>query len=122
MCKALRAANLVSKYVWATNARAFGRLLQTAGCIIGVPWYEAWFKPDAHGFVDSGSWAASGVAGGHEIYVEALEAWSDTDPSQCVIRFHNSWNDSWGDHGCGRLRFSTYNQLSSQIDVKQFAR
>ena len=122
VAKALKAANLISKYVWATNARAFGALLQTAGCIIGVPWYEAWFTPDAHGFVDSGNWAASGVAGGHEIYVEALESWSDTDPSQSVIRFHNSWNDSWGDHGCGRLRFSTYHQLMSQIDVKQLVR
>jgi hypothetical protein len=122
VCRALKAAKLITSYQWATSAEAFANLLQRAGCIIGVPWYESWFHPDSQGFVDAGNWESSGVAGGHEIYVEALEAWNASDLSQSVIRFHNSWGDSWGDHGCGRMRLSTYDGLRQHIDVAQAVR
>ena len=122
VCKALKSAKLISSYRWALSARAWATLLQSGGTIIGTPWFNSWFHPTADGFVDTGDWERSGVAGGHELYVEALEAWDDRDPDKCIVRFHNSWGDSWGDHGCGRMRLSTYQTLKSQIDVKQFVR
>jgi hypothetical protein len=122
VCRALKANHLIGRYVWATNLRAFGVLLQRAGVIIGTPWFESWFRPGPDGFVDDNpDWANSGVAGGHEVYVEALEAWDEQDPAKSVIRFHNSWGDGWGDHGCGRMRLSTYKQLQASVDVKQAA-
>jgi hypothetical protein len=119
-CKSLAKAKLIARYTWATSLRQLATLLQTRGVIMGWPWYESWFQPDNHGFVDHGNWQASGVAGGHELYFEALEAWDDNDLSKVVFRFHNSWNDSWGDHGCGRITGATYNTLRTQVDAKQY--
>jgi hypothetical protein len=122
VCKALKAAKQITAYHWATSLRAWATLMQTSGTIIGMPWYESFFSPDAQGFIDSGNWEASGVAGGHEIYVVAIEAWDDNDPSKVVFRLDNSWNTSWGDHGSFRMRGSTYVRLKGQIDIKQFRR
>jgi hypothetical protein len=120
VCKALKAAGLVTKYTWATTLNGMATLLQRSGVIIGMPWYNAFFSPDAQGYIDSGNWQASGIAGGHELYVEALESWTPRQPQYSVVRFHNSWTDGWGDHGCGRMRLSTYLALQSSIDIKQF--
>jgi hypothetical protein len=119
VARALKKAGLVGGYLWATTVHGFGVLLQRQGVMLGTPWFNAWFEPDAHGFVDAGGWESSGIAGGHEIYVEALEAWDDHRPDQSVIRFHNSWGDGWSDHGRGRMRLSTYLTLRQQIDCKQ---
>lgn len=124
-CRALKQDRLISSYRWATDARGVATMLQDGGVLLGVPWYQAWFEPDGDGFVDGDgpeSWIRSGVAGGHEIYVAALEAWDDRDLSKCVIRFSNSWSESWGDSGSARMRLSTYETLRDQIDAKQIRR
>jgi hypothetical protein len=123
VARALKAAGLIGRYVWATSLQGFATLLQRGGVLMGTPWLEAWFEPDADGFVDSDpGWVNTPVAGGHEVYVEALESWDDRDPHASVIRFRNSWGDEWGDHGSGRMRLSTYVLLKSQgIDLKQLA-
>jgi hypothetical protein len=122
VARALKAAGLIGRYTWATSLRGFATLLQRGGVLMGTPSLEAWFDPDADGFVDADPrWPHSGVAGGHEVYVEALESWDDRDPHASVIRFRNSWGD-WGDSGSGRMRLSTYVLLKSQgIDLKQLA-
>jgi hypothetical protein len=75
--------------------------MQRAGVIVGVPWCSAWFEPDVDGFIDaSATWRDSGVAGGHELYWAALEAWDDRSPSRSIVRFANSW----GLVGRSRLR------------------
>lgn len=122
VCRALKRAGLVGGYQWATTTRGFGLLLQRQGVMMGLPWFEAFFDPDAHGFIDSGQWEVSPIAGGHEVYVEALEAWNDRGPRRSVIRFHNSWSDHWGDHGCGRMTLATYEALIQQVDLKQLVR
>jgi hypothetical protein len=121
-CKALKADKLISSYRWANDARGVATLLQSGGVMLGVPWYQSWFDPDSDGFIDGGNWDSSGLAGGHEIYVAELETWDDRDLSKCVIRFVNSWSKTWGDHGSGRLRLSTYAKLADQIDAKQIVR
>ena len=120
ICRALKAKGLVKGYQWAVTLQGLATMLQKRGCIIGTPWYHAWFQPDVQGFVDSGNWKASGIAGGHEIYIEALEAWNDAQPTLSVIRFRNSWGEGWGDKGAGRMRLATYAALKQQIDVKQY--
>lgn len=119
VCRSLRAAGLLKSYVHALSLRSMAVLLQTGPVIVGMPWYDAFFSP-IQSFIDGqANWQASGVAGGHEIYGEAVEAWDDHDPSKCIFRFHNSWSDGWGDKGCFRMRGSTYNFLRQQLDVMQ---
>lgn len=122
VCKALKAAGLVSKYTWATTLRSFASMLQSGSVAIGMPWYEAFFSPDPHGFIDTPNWQSSQIAGGHEIYVRGIEAWDDHDPTKVVFTLDNSWNTSWGDHGSFRFRGSLYAALRSQIDIKQAVR
>lgn len=120
VCRALKKAGLIGRYTWATSLHAIGLAFQRGGQIIGMPWLEAMFQPAADGFIDHDPhWSDSGVAGGHELYLEALEAWDDRDPARVIIRFRQSWGASWGDHGSGRMRGSTYLALRQQIDVKQ---
>lgn len=122
VCRALKAAGLIDRYIWAISLHGVGALMQRGGAIAGLPWHKAWFEPDSNGFIDADpDWAKSEISGGHEIYWAALEAWDEEDPARCIIRFANSWGTSWGDSGYGRLRLSTYVALQSQIDVKQFA-
>lgn len=122
ICKSLKNAGLISGYSHALSLRGVATMLQTGGAIMGSPWFEAWFEPDSDGFVDSGNWFSSGLAGGHEFYIEALEAWDDHDPAKCILLCHNSWGQSWGQSGRFRIRGTTYNQNRQQVDVKQFVR
>jgi len=122
VCKALLEKKLITRYVWATSIIGMGSLFQHGGLIVGMPWFNAWFEPDNDGFIDSKDWRRSGTAGGHEIYFEALEAWNESDLNQSIVRFRNSWTETWGDQGCGRLRLSTYRAVMSYCDAKQFRR
>jgi hypothetical protein len=118
-CQILKVAGLIRGYVWATNRRAFAALLQRSSVMVGMPWYEAWFMPTGQGaFIDDGDWQSSGVAGGHEVLAEALEAWDDNDPAKCIVRFRNHWKPSWGDAGRFRMRLSTYEAIKSAVDLK----
>jgi hypothetical protein len=120
-CRFLKSLKGIASYTHALSARSVGLLMMHRGTIQGWPWYNAWFEPDAHGFIDSQSnWQQSGLAGGHEIYCEAIEAWDDQSWDRCILRFHNSWGGSWADAGRFRMKMSTYIALQSQVDVKQF--
>nr|WTB35205.1 hypothetical protein OG781_42245 [Streptomyces sp. NBC_00830] len=124
IAKALKRRGLVGHYRHATTATALASLLQAGPVLFGVPWFKAWFEPDRHGFVDHGDWAASPVAGGHEICVIALEQVVQDhagriEPESTVIRFRNSWSSSWGDHGDGLMTLATYQQLRRHADAIQ---
>jgi hypothetical protein len=125
--QACHADGLISGYRHAMTVRGLLALLQKHSAMIGTPWFNAWFTPDASGFIDSSSsWDRSGVAGGHEVCITAVEKLVLTETGQIeldktVLRIRNSWDSSWADHGSCRLRLSTYQQLRSEIDIVQFA-
>ncbi len=119
ICKVLKTRGTIKGFRWARSAYGFIRLLQDGPVLQGMPWYNAFFEPDAKGFIDSNSnWPSSGHAGGHE--VEALGVELDTqNVLDSVITYANSWTNSWGDAGRFRMRLRTYEQLD-HVDLKQF--
>ncbi|GAA2903046.1 hypothetical protein GCM10010472_71580 [Pseudonocardia halophobica] len=119
ICRVLKSRGTIKGYTWARTAYGFLTLLQSGPVLQGMPWYRAFFQPDADGFIDADpTWTSSGIAGGHE--VEALGVELDTrDVFDSVITYANSWGTGWGDHGMFRMRLRTYEQLNG-VDLKQF--
>lgn len=123
---------LISTAKIAHGADNICSLMQTDGCLLGMPWTNSMFEPDAHGLIDGNGTVtaietalASGIAGGHEIYLSAIETLTvlptgQVDPYRTVLRFRNHWKSSWADHGSGRLHLSLLVALGSHIDVRQF--
>lgn len=131
VCDELQKRGVASGHKTASGATNLVSLLQVGTVIQGTPFFNAWMEPDGLGFVDgNGSLSAlqaairSGVAGGHETCITAVEDLSVTatgqvDPAKTVLRVRNSWSASWGDHGSFRLRASTLEMLGSYVDFKQ---
>lgn len=115
----------------AHGAQNIVSLLQRDGVLQGTPFFYLWEEPDASGFVDANGTAsdlqaaiASGVAGGHETYLSAIEklvlgAGGVVIPEQTVLRARNSWGPSWGDHGSFRIHHSTPVWLGDNCDFRQ---
>lgn len=123
--KAGLAAGWFDSFRTATSALGVVSAMQAGAVILGVPWFQAWFEPDAQGFIDSGDWARSGLAGGHEVCGAKIETLKltrtgDLDLARTVLALPNSWTRSWGDDGWFRMRLSTYAQLQREVDVYQF--
>jgi hypothetical protein len=131
-CQELMKQKLIGSYKTASGAQNVASLLQAGTVIQGTPFFYAWMEPDANAFVDGdGSMAAlkkaiaSGVAGGHETCISAIEKLTVTGtgqvvPEKTVVRVRNSWDASWGDYGSFRLHLSTLQMLGSNCDFKQF--
>lgn len=134
VCRELQAQEIISGHVTAipSQPQSIISLMQKRqGLIVGGPWFNSWFDPDANGFVDGdGSTEAlqaainSGVAGGHERYVSAVETLvmdetGKIDPNKTVLRERNSWSASWGDHGSYRIHLSTHLMLARYVDFRQ---
>jgi hypothetical protein len=105
-------------------------LMQTDGLLAGIPFLNAWMQPDSAGFVDGDgspetlrTQIEQGVAGGHEIYLSAVEQvvmdGRHVDPAKTVLRFRNSWTAGWGDHGSARFHLSTLVALGHYCDFRQ---
>lgn len=132
VCKELEKTGVISGHRTAHGADNIVSLMQSDGLLVGQPWFNSWFQPDAHGFIDGdGSIAAfeealaSGVAGGHETYWSAIEhleltATGRVDPAKTIIRFRNHWTASFGDNGSGRVHLSTFVMLGGNCDWRQF--
>lgn len=123
---------VISSYKTTHGATHLVSLLQAGTVIQGTPWFNAWMEPDANGFIDGSgsiedlaSAIRSGVAGGHETCVTAVEhleldVIGRVDARKTVLRVRNSWSSSWGDHGSFRIHVSTLDHLGSHVDFKQF--
>lgn len=124
VAKALRHRGLVDQYGHATNAQELGALLQVGPALMGLVWLDAFFSPGPDGFIDADpNWAASTVAGGHEVCLTAIEDvafnTNGTLADSTVLRFQNSWGSNWGSAGSGRLTVGTYRVLRDQVDIIQ---
>lgn len=127
----LERLGIVSSQRIAQSAQDIVSLLQDSGVAEGTPFFNAWMTPDANAFVDgSGSQddleaaIASGVAGGHETYISAIEAIEISAsglviPERTVLRVRNSWSKSWGDHGSFRIHLSTLAGIMNYSDFRQ---
>lgn len=132
VCKELRSQNVISGYRSALPGPDLLSLLQTGTVIMGTPWFQSWFEPDPQGFVDGDGTPsdlqvalASGVAGGHETCISAIENVTVTengvDARSTILRVRNSWGRDWSDHGDFRIHLSTLAMLGTHSDFKQVA-
>lgn len=127
----LQRLGVVSGAKLATAGESLVSLMQTGPVLMGSPWFYAWEEPDAQGFIDGdGSPGAieasinSGVAGGHETTLVAIEKLTllptgHVDPLNTVIRGRNHWTKSWGADGCYRVHLSTLVAIGGQCDFRQ---
>lgn len=103
-CKAGKHLGLIRSYRHAFGiAHTLGALMLQP-VMIGIPWYNEMFNPDADGFVT----VAGGVAGGHEI---ALVGYDENDKYVTLL---NSWNHTWGINGTAKLHVNDLDRLLSE--------
>lgn len=125
IAQVLHKRGLIGGYRHALDADSLCSLLQDGAVMAGMPWPNAFFEPSAAGFVDATpGWAASGIAGGHEVCVIGLvkvvqDHAGRVIPDKTIIRVRNSWSKTWGLSGDFLMRLSTYNRLRAQIDLIQ---
>jgi hypothetical protein len=99
VAKAARRIGLIRSWSWAFTWTSLLRALQVSPVIVGVPWYEDMFTPDACGEVQ----ATGRIVGGHEFLVRG---WTGTH-----LVCDNSWSVGWGLHGSFLLSMATWGVL-----------
>lgn len=132
VCTELQRLGFIRSFQSAQDPLGAASLLQSGTVIMGLPWFNSWMDPDADGFVDGdGSDDAfeeamsSGVAGGHETCITALEKLAydehgNPDLQGSWFRVRNSWSEKWGDKGSYRIHLSTLAKLVGYADYKAF--
>lgn len=87
----LQRHGFITDWVHTRSFHAALRLLMSGPVSIGITWFQSMFTPGPDGtlMVDPDS----GVAGGHQIEVRAL------DVAGQRVRLVNSWGSGWGDQG-----------------------
>jgi hypothetical protein len=106
VAKALKALGLAGGYTHAFSIAALNSALQTGPVMIGITWYNSMFDPKTDGqiVVDP----SSGVAGGHELELNAFDATTGE------YQVPNSWNETWGRSGYGYFPTVALTSLLSQ--------
>lgn len=93
--------------------------------VIGVPWYDTNYRPDADGFI----WAKGNVVGGHAVLVRAVKCvfeegsesdedyskrnFGDLDLDESYFTIRNSWG-VWGHEGSGDC-FMTFREMDKYL-------
>lgn len=94
VCKAAAEKGLIASYRWAFGFDHALDALQNGPVIVGLPWHNSMFTPDAKGFLHPDG----NKVGGHETVLFG-------DDTKDTLTFLNSWGRSWGPLG-GRYRLS----------------
>lgn len=104
VAKAARKHKLIASWNWTFGVLSFVSALQTQPVMVGVPWYEGMFNPDANGIVK----ATGDIAGGHEFEV------SGWDRENELLICWNSWGIDWGKGGKFYIPLATWKELHDQ--------
>lgn len=110
LMKALKSKNLISDYVWATDAETLmAWVLNKGPVLVGTNWYNDMFTPDKDGFLEP----AGDMVGGHEwcIIGGDRDRKCKFDGSTGAFRMLNSWGPKWGDHGRAWVSMKTMDRL-----------
>lgn len=130
VCTELEKQGLTAGHKTAHGIHNLVSLLQGGTVIMGAPWFNSWMEPDLQGFVDGDGSVdaleqaiASGVAGGHETCITAVEKLVVDEPGRIDargshVRVRNSWSRSFGDAGSYRVHLSTLEMLGQHADYK----
>jgi hypothetical protein len=106
VAKALRALGQATSYSHAFSLPALASALQSGPVMIGIPWLNSMFEPDADGRLDVDR--SSGVAGGHEIELNRFDAATGD------YWITNSWGAGWGVSGSAYFTTPDLRWLLSQ--------
>jgi hypothetical protein len=106
VAKALQALGLATGYTHGFSMAALDSALQSGPVLIGIPWLQSMFTPDADGRVQVDQ--TSPVAGGHELELCKYDA------ATGEYWVANSWGTSWGANGYGYFAAADLQWLLSQ--------
>lgn len=85
----------IKRYLWAQNPNELDQwLLEIGPVLIGIPWLESMFDPDADGYLR----VAGTEVGGHEVLIRGINR--GAKPFYTIT---NSWGRNWGDNGHARI-------------------
>lgn len=101
--KALRNAGIITGWSQTFSLEDAMKALTVTPFITGTVWYNSMFRPDADGLVTVDT--SSGIAGGHEYEVVGFDA------VKGLVKFANSWGNSWGRDGYFYLSVTDYGTL-----------
>src|SRR6185503_9125348 len=104
VAKAARRLGLITSWNWTFSVLAFLSTLQRQPVIVGIPWYESMYAPDAMGVVK----AEGDIAGGHEFVVNGWDRENE------LIICWNSWDVTYGAGGKFFIPLETWRELHDQ--------
>lgn len=103
--KVLQADGRISEYRWAeTSLTARDYVITRGPVLIGVPFYERMFVPDADGFLRP----EGEVAGGHEMLILGNSV------KRNAARILNSWGKAWGEKGRAWMSWDVLQRLLNE--------
>lgn len=104
VCKALKKLGLIRAYRHAFGLQHTLGALAKQPVIIGIPWTDDMFTPDADGFIRP----TGQVAGGHEVCLIELDVENQS------VTLLNSWGSTWGQDGTAKLTWDDLGALLAQ--------
>lgn len=103
--KAAKQLGFITAYHWALSLGDVVAAVEQLGpVVVGIPWTNDMFNPDAKGLIH----ATGAVAGGHCLIVRGVSA------DQKTLRLRNSWGASWGVGGDALIAASDLEALLAQ--------
>lgn len=91
-----------SEYRWAFSLNDLILAIGYKGpAVLGIPWYESMFDPDAKGVLE----VTGSPVGGHAIVANGVSI------PRRLVRLHNSWSANWGINGEAFISFENLDKL-----------